>query len=132
MGKQTQDKFYSDLDLTFNIHPLNNDISVLYDEHSINQNMYNIMMGNNGDAKFHPEKCIGIRDLLFEPISIITEAELRAKIEYILEMWMPRVNVIEIDIKTNKQEDGYRIYITYTTINIVEEQTTTLFLDRIR
>jgi len=132
MGKQTQDKFYSDLDLTFTIHPLNNDISMLYDERSIDQNMYNVMMGNNGDAKFHPEKCIGIRDMLFEPINILTEADLRAKIEFILQMWMPRIKVIKIDVIQNVNADGYNVSITYKTINIIDERTTTLFLDRIR
>ena len=128
----TQEKFYSDLDLYFNIHPLNNDISVLYDENSINQNLYNIMMGNNGDAKFHPEKCVGIRDMLFEPINVLTEAELKVKITHILTMWMPRINLKLVDISTNRLNDGYEISITYKTINIVNETTTVLFLDRIR
>ncbi len=129
---QTQEKFYSDIDLTFNTHPMNSDISVLYDENSVEQNMYNVLMANNGDAKFHPERCIGIRDMLFEPINLITENQLQIKIEHILEMWMPRVNVINIDVHSNENEDGYKIFITYTTINIIDEQETTLFLDRIR
>lgn len=129
---QTQQKFYSDLDLHFNTHPLNNDIAVLYDENSIKQNMYNIMLANNGDAKFHPEKCIGIRDMLFEPINILTEAELKVKIEFILSMWMPRIKVEEISVENNREYDGYDIEITYTTLNIIELQTTKLFLDRIR
>lgn len=128
----TQQKFYSDLDLHFNIHPLNNDISVLYDENSIKQNMYNVIMANNGDVKFHPEKCVGIRDMLFEPINILTEAELKIKIEHILKMWMPRVQLQFISIVMNRNYDGYEIEITYKTINIVEEITTTLYLDRIR
>lgn len=128
----TQEKFYSDLDLHFNIHPLNNDISVLYNDNTIDQNMYNIIMSNNGDAKFHPEKCIGIRDMLFEPINILTEAELKIRIEYLLIMWMPRIKIQDIDIQANKEYDGYNITITYKTINIIEERKTTLFLDRIR
>ena len=128
----TQEKFYSDIDLHFNIHPLNNDISVLYDDSSIAQNMYNVIMSNSGDAKFHPEKCVGIRDMLFEPINILTEAELEIKIEYILIMWMPRIQLTDIDIQVNKEFDGYNITITYKTINIIEERKVTLFLDRIR
>lgn len=129
---QTQTKFYSDLDLHFNIHPLNNDIAMLFDQNSIKQNMYNVMMGNNGDAKFHPEKCVGIRDMLFEPINILTAAELQVKIEFILDMWMPRIRVKKIDVQNNANEDGYEIEITYTILNIIEEQKTKLFLDRIR
>jgi len=129
--RQTQENFYSDLDLTFNTHPLNSDISVLFDENSIEQNMYNILMANNGDAKFHPEKCLGIRDMLFEPINIITEEQLRIKITNILESWMPRIEVIHIDVESIRDE-GYRITISYITINIVNEQQTVLFLDRIR
>ena len=128
----SQEKFYSDLDLQFNIHPMNNDISVLYDDYSINQSIYNIIMSNKGDAKFHPEKCVGIRDMLFEPINILTESELRVRIEHILTMWMPRINLQFIDIETNRNYDGYEIIITYRTINIVKDRTTTLFLDRIR
>lgn len=129
---QTQQKFYADLDLHFNIHPMNNDIAVLYDENSIKQNMYNVILGNNGDAKFHPEKCVGIRDMLFEPVNILTEAELKVKIEFILSMWMDRIEVKNIDVYNNKDDDGYNIEITYITLNIIEEQKTTLFLNRIR
>ena len=128
----TQQKFYSDIDLHFNIHPINNDISVLYDEKSIKQNIYNILMANRGDAKFHPEKCVGIRDMLFEPINILTESELRTKIDFILNMWMPRIKVQRIDIEMNRNYDGYNIDITYTTLNIINEVTVKLFLDRIR
>jgi len=130
--RQTQEKFYSDVDLTFNTHPINNDVSVLYDEYSVEQNMYNVLMTNKGDAKFHPERCIGLRDLLFEPINIITESQLKIKIEYILSMWMPRVRIINIDVETTSDYDGYNVHITYITLNIVDEQTVTLFLDRIR
>jgi len=130
--RQTQEKFYSGVDLTFNTHPINNDVSVLYDEYSVEQNMYNVLMTNKGDAKFHPERCIGLRDLLFEPINIITESQLKIKIEYILSMWMPRVRIINIDVETTSDYDGYNVHITYITLNIVDEQTVTLFLDRIR
>lgn len=129
---QTQTKFYSDLDLHFNIHPLNNDIAMLFDQNSIKQNMYNVMLANNGDAKFHPEKCVGIRDMLFEPINILTAAELQVKIEFILSMWMPRITTKKVDVQNNTNEDGYEIEITYTILNIIEEQKTKLFLDRIR
>ena len=129
---QTQEKFYSDLDLTFNTHPLNSDISVLYDENSIEQNMYNVLMANNGDAKFHPEKCVGLRDMLFEPTNIITQEELRGKISDILEIWLPRIFVIHVDIELINNDEGYKATITYTTVNIVNEQQTVLFLDRIR
>jgi len=129
---QTQEKFYSDLDLTFNIHPLNNDISILYDEYSIEQNMYNVLMANKGDAKFHPEKCLGLRDMLFEPINFITETELKIKIEHLILMWFPRINLINVNIESDETEDGYRIFLTFTTLNIIDEQETTLFLDRIR
>jgi len=129
--RQTQENFYSDLDLTFNTHPLNSDISILFDENSIEQNMYNVLMANNGDAKFHPEKCLGIRDMLFEPINIITEEQLRIKIKDILDAWMPRIEVLRIDVDSIRDE-GYRITISYVTINIVNEQQTVLFLDRIR
>jgi len=129
--RQTQENFYSDLDLTFNTHPLNSDISILFDENSIEQNMYNVLMANNGDAKFHPEKCLGIRDMLFEPINIITEEQLRIKIKDILDAWMPRIEVLRIDVDSIRDE-GYRITISYVTINIVNEQQSVLFLDRIR
>jgi len=132
MSRMNQQQFYSDVDLHFNVHPINNDISVLYDDKSIKQQIYNILTANYGDVKFHPEKTVGIRDTLFEPISIITETELKIKISHILKQWMPRISLNRIEVEINKEYDGYDVFVYYITLNILEEQETTLFLSRIR
>lgn len=125
-------KVYSDVDLTFGIHPLNNDITMLYDETAVIRSMKHIILSNYGDFKFHPERDVGIRDLLFENLNVITESMLQKRIEIILSQNVSRVKVNSVDVKANEVNDGFNVEITFTTLNLIEPITTTLFLQRIR
>ena len=129
---QKRTKLYSDVDLTFGVHPLNNDITVLYDENAIKRAMKHVLLSNKGDFKFHPEKDVGIRDLLFEPLNSITITVLEKRISIILEQQMPRVKVISISVEANERQDGFDVELQFTTVNLITPITTNLFLQRIR
>lgn len=125
-------KFYSDIDLTFKVHPLNRDISVLYDENAVKRNIKHVLMSNLGDSKFHPERNVGIRDLLFEPMNKLTTVILRKRIDDIITQYVPRVKIVDLLVRENTEMDGFDVELTFTTLNLVTPITTNIFLQRIR
>jgi phage baseplate assembly protein W len=129
---QRRSKIYSDVDLTFGIHPLNNDITVLYDENAVKRAIKHILLSNKHDFKFHPQFDVGIRDLLFEPLGFATATILEKRITIILKQQMSRVRIIKIDVESNITYDGFDVELTFTTLNLITPITTKLFLQRIR
>ena len=125
-------KIYSDIDLTFGTHPLNNDINVLYDEVAVKRAIKHTILTNTGDVPFHPEKVIGLRDLLFEPATFITLDAIKQRVQIMLNQNVPRVRVIDIIVTYNERQDGIEIEVKFTTLNLVNEITTNLFMQRIR
>jgi phage baseplate assembly protein W len=125
-------KTYSDIDLSFKIHPLNNDINVLYGETAVKRELKHLILSNAGDFKFHPELDVGIRDLLFEPLRKSTAIFMKKRLEFQIGLYMPKVKVESINITTNENMDGFDISITFTTSTFVKPITTELFLQRIR
>jgi phage baseplate assembly protein W len=125
-------KIYSDLDLTFKIHPLNNDINVLYDETAVIRSLKHIILTNAGDIPFHPEKIVGLRDLLFEPATFITLSAIKKRIEVIIAQNAPRVRLIAVEVTNDEKKDGVNVEIRFTTLNLIQEITTNLYLQRIR
>lgn len=130
MAKRT--KIYSDVDLTFGIHPLNNDITMVYDENAVIRSLKHIVLSNYGDFKFHQERDVGIRDLLFDPLDELTASVLEKRIEIIIEQNAIRVKLHSVTVIPNEIKDGFEVEIQFTTLNLITPITTTLFLQRIR
>lgn len=125
-------KIYSDIDLSFTTHPLNGDINVLYDETAVKTAIKHAILNNKHDVKFHPEKVVGLHDLLFEPATFITLDAIKRRIKIILTQDVPRVRLISVEVTNNERSDGINIEVRFTTLNLIEEITTNLFMQRIR
>ncbi len=125
-------KIYSDIDLSFKIHPLNSDINILHDETAVKRAIKHAVLTNKGDNRFHPEKIVGLRDLLFEPATFITLDAIKQRITIIINQNVPRVRLISVNVEYNDKLGGVEVEIKFTTLNLITEITTTLFLQRIR
>ena len=83
---------YSDLDLTFIIHPVLRDIRPITDIAAVKNSIKNIVLTSFYDHPFHPEIGSGVRALLFEPASIFTALSLKDEIQRCLGKFEPRIN----------------------------------------
>ena len=126
-------RIYSDLDLTFTPHPLTGDVPRKYDEDAVSRALKMLIMTDAGDRAFNREIDIGIREYLFEPAGIVTTEEIRSVIEFGIEKYEPRADVQEIIVELNEvSEDEYKVTIVYTTKNLLEPVTVTIYLQRVR
>jgi len=122
---------YTDVDLNFNVHPLNNDINILTNETSINRQLKHIIMSDYRDFKFNIDYSKSLKSLLFEPATTITALSIKSSLDFLINKYINRINLIKIDVFADGV-DGYNIEIVYKIFNQIDNITTNLYLQRLR
>jgi hypothetical protein len=123
---------FTDLDLNFIAHPITHDVTRRYDEQAIKQSLKNLIMTLNYERPFHPEIGSQVMQLLFEPVSPITQHMLEAAIRDTITNFEPRVNVIRTDVRFNNDNQTVYIAITFTIVNTEKPLTVDFTLQRTR
>jgi len=124
---------FKDLSITFDKHPITNDLMVVKDFVAIKKSVQNLLTTYPGERFFNPNIGSKITKLLFEPIDYITATTVREEIQYTIEAFEPRVLLNSVDVVPNFAEDGYDITIDYSVVGLEEKSDTiTLFLERTR
>jgi phage baseplate assembly protein W len=84
------------------------------DANSINQSIKNIIFTNRGEVPFDPLFGSGIRSLLFEKMSPITEMLLKEEIRHALRNHEPRIVINNIELRSFQDTLTYELDIEYT------------------
>ncbi len=108
---------YSDFDFNFikNIS-ISNDIETKVDNSSITQSIINILLTQKGSVPFDPLFGSGIRNLLFEKMTKITELMLKEEIMIAMENFEPRIKVNLIELTPDYDRNQYEVFMEYTII----------------
>ena len=122
---------YSDLDLSFNIHPTTNDIRPVLDIDAVKNSISNLVQTSFLERPFHPEIGAGIRALLFEPVDLFTALSLKDSIATVIDQFEPRVKNVTIQIQDDSERNAYVITIGFTVFNDRNEEFE-LYLSRLR
>jgi phage baseplate assembly protein W len=122
---------YSDLDLSFNIHPTTNDIRPVLDIDAVKNSVSNLVQTSFLERPFHPEIGAGIRALLFEPVDLFTALSLKDTIANVIDQFEPRVRNVTIQIQDDSERNAYVITIGFTVFNDRNEEFE-LYLSRLR
>jgi phage baseplate assembly protein W len=122
---------YSDLDLSFNIHPTTNDIRPVLDIDAVKNSVSNLVQTSFLERPFHPEIGAGIRALLFEPVDLFTALSLKDSIATVIDQFEPRVKNVTIQIQDDSERNAYVITIGFTVFNNRNEEFE-LYLSRLR
>lgn len=123
---------YRDLDLDFLMNPVTGDVSQKTDAEAIKRSLRNLVLLGRGDKPFHPEVSCGVRDLLFEPNTSITQIRMKQEIERIVRIYEPRVTVNRVIIREDSTGNGYDVVIRFNINNEVESVDLQLSLQRLR
>ena len=128
---------YRDFSLFFTSNPVTGDLSTLTDVADIKRAIRNLVMTNEFDRPFHPEIASHVRDLLFQPFTVITYNLIKERIEKVLELFEPRANLtrIVIDDKEFQKMDNntLSLKIFFTLKNApTNEENVEIMLERIR
>lgn len=104
---------YKDLSFTFKINPLKKDLAVLKDENAIKRSLLNLFSYRKGEKFFNPSFGSGIPDLLFEPFDLVTGGSIKTEVENLINLYEPRVSLIEVAIDLDESNNAYEVQIVY-------------------
>ena len=128
---------YRDFSLFFTKNPVTGDVSTLTDVADIKRAIRNLVLTNQFDRPFHPEIASHVRDLLFQPFSVITYNLVKERIEKVLELYEPRANLTKVvidDKEFHKMDNNtLSVKIFFTLKNApTDEENVEVMLERIR
>jgi phage baseplate assembly protein W len=121
-------KIHQDLDIAFGKHPTTGDIVVTRGDIAIKRSIRNILFTDFGEKLFQPGYGSGIKWLLFEPYSPITEQRLIRMCTEAINNWEPRCDLIHVGAKANPDQNGYEINIVFRITSQIEPIEFTTFL----
>lgn len=123
---------YSDLDLSFNPHPITGDLMVNTGNVAVSRALKNLLLTNQYEKPFNPNYGSNVRALLFEPMTPFTATTLKTEITYAIRNYEPRVTIDTLSVTPDYNNDGYSVSITYYINNLVQPFTADFLLTRLR
>lgn len=123
---------YSDLDLTFKLHPVKKDLIVNKGEIAVTRALKNLLLTNHYEKPFEPDYGTNIKTLLFEPLSPFTSNALKIEIELAIKNWEPRVNLKDVRVDPLYDYNSYQVTIEFYIENMVQPFTAEFILTKLR
>ena len=128
----TYKKSYTDLSFDFTANPQTGDVATVKDAVSVKRGIKNILLTQGFERLFQPEIGSGIKNLLFEPMTSLTEQRLADVCEDAIEAWEKRASVIDITVISEEEYNRYRVAIKFRINNSLETEQVDVFLNRER
>lgn len=128
----TNKKSYADLSLDFTANPQTGDVATVKDAVSVKRGIKNILLTAPFERLFQPEVGSGIKNLLFEPMTPLTEQRLSDACRDAIEAWEKRASVIDIAVISEEEYNRYRVAIKFSINNSLETEQVDVFLNRER
>ena len=128
----TNKKSYADLSLDFTANPQTGDVATVKDAVSVKRGIKNILLTAPFERLFQPEVGSGIKNLLFEPMTPLTEQRLSDACASAIEAWEKRASVIDISVISEEEYNRYRVAIKFSINNSLETEQVDVFLNRER
>jgi len=128
----TNKKSYADLSFDFTANPQTGDVATVKDAVSVKRGIKNILLTSPFERLFQPEVGSGIKNLLFEPMTPLTEQRLSDACRDAIEAWEKRASVIDIAVISEEEYNRYRVAIKFSINNSLETEQVDVFLNRER
>ena len=128
----TYKKSYTDLSFDFTANPQTGDVATVKDAVSVKRGIKNILLTSPFERLFQPEIGSGIKNILFEPMTPLTEQRLSDACADAIEAWEKRASVIDITVISEEEYNRYRVAIKFTINNSLETEEVDVFLNRER
>ena len=128
----TNKKSYADLSFDFTANPQTGDVATVKDAVSVKRGIKNILLTAPFERLFQPEVGSGIKNLLFEPMTPLTEQRLSDACRDAIEAWEKRASVIDIAVISDEEYNRYRVAIKFSINNSLETEQVDVFLNRER
>ena len=104
---------FKDFSLNFKPHPVTEDLQVVKDSADIKQSIKSLLLTRKGERLFNSDLGTQLADLLFEPLDFGTAAIIRDEIFSVIRNYEARIDIINLNVDTNFQDNGYDIQLEY-------------------
>ena len=126
---------FKDVSISLGMNPVTEDVLNITDEAAVKRALYNIVMTRKGERFFKPDLGSNVADLLFEPLDSATASLLQEEIQYVIQKYEPRINLLRCDVSANYDGNGFDCAISFEIIGFesdVQIQDVEFFLERTR
>ena len=109
---------FKDISMSFQSNPLNNDLIGLKYENAIARSVRNIVFTVPGEKFFNPRFGSDVSEVLFENINEISASTIEDQIKLSINIYEPRVELIDVKAIPNYDNNQFDTVITYKIIGI--------------
>ena len=110
---------FKDISLSFDRHPVTNDILNIKNEDAIKKAVRNIVQTVPSERFFNPIFGSDVKTSLFEFVDFVTASLLEDQILVAIENYEPRINNVRVRVDPNADRNEFEIFISY---NIVGQE----------
>tara|TARA_B100001250_G_scaffold139582_1_gene119534 strand:+ start:37 stop:438 length:402 start_codon:yes stop_codon:yes gene_type:complete len=105
---------YKDLSMSFKSNPLTDDLIGLKNESAIARSIRNLVFTQKGEKFFDPDFGSEVSASLFENIDEVTAITIQDDIDYMINTYEPRVEVINVEALPNYDNNQFDVVIVYS------------------
>ncbi len=107
---------FKDISLSFDPHPITNDLPVLVNQQAIRRSIRNLVQTIPTERFFNPILGSDVRQSLFEFVDFGTASDIRDQILNTISNFEPRVNDVDVQVDPRQDENEFEITIIFNII----------------
>ena len=107
---------FKDISLSFNPHPVTNDLGVIKNENAIKKSVRNLVQTIPRERYFNSILGSDIRGLLFDFIDYGTASNIQRQIEITISNFEPRVENLDIEVIPRPDDNAFEVILHYDII----------------
>jgi phage baseplate assembly protein W len=107
---------FKDISLSFDPHPITNDLPVLVNQQAIRRSIRNLVQTIPTERFFNPILGSDVRQSLFEFVDFGTASVIRDQILNTISNFEPRVNDVDVQVDPRPDENEFEITIIFNII----------------
>lgn len=107
---------FKDISLSFDKHPVTNDVLVLKNEDAIKRSVRNIVNTVPNERLFNPIFGSDVKVRLFDFVDFGTASILEKQIQVAIENYEPRINNLFVDVNPKPDQNEFEITVSFNII----------------
>ena len=107
---------FKDISLSFNMHPVTKDISVLKDANAIKRSVRNLVQTIPRERFFNSNLGSDVRSSLFDFVDFGTASVIQQQIETTIDNYEPRVDNLEVEVFPRPDSNEFEVNIYFDVI----------------
>lgn len=129
---KSENKTYSDLDLSFIPSPLTGDLNPKVNLEALKRAVRHLFALNAFDVPFNPTIRSNIKRYLFDNYTQLTAAAIDEEIRWVAKKVEPRIEIVEVDIVPTQIGKSVEITVTYRIQSLSQQDSFNFTVERVR